>query len=1212
MKEKNETILVIEKNFSTSETMEQALSGSGYKIIKTSEVDQLDNLAKKNQINIVIVDTGLLTTADITFTLQKSLEKNSLPVVFIYSTENPGEVEKTRDITSYGYVMKNTEDIVLLSTVQTALKLHELYRTARAQLEEIEASNEELQAAMEELEAINNELMTAQKNLADSEGKYRRLHESVMDAVIMIDNKGKIIEANKAFQDLTGYTGQELLQMGYYDITPEKWESFENNIYRQQLKPMGYTEIYEKEFIVKNGDTIPVEMRAYVYKDEEGNKAGSWAIVRDITERKKAEQALIKSENLLRNFLEEVMEGIAILNAEGAVTFWNNVCTVMTGITAEEAMGKYWWDLAFKLEPEETKTDEQLAKMKKLFRRIAASDFKKYTNPLEITIRRIDGSEALFERRIFPVNTMEGIQYAVTILDITEKKYAELLKENALKELEKSETRFRSIIQGSSDMIFILDRSGFFTYESPSVSLISGFPPGYFIGKSPFTHIHPDDYKAVYGKINQIEQGEHTGTPAEFRCRKSDGSWAFLELLGNNQYNNPSINGIVLTVRDISERKRSEIALRNSENLFKTLLNTTPAGVALLKDRIFQKVNNALCKITGYSEDELVGKPTRILYFDNEEYNHVGKKLYDFKKENTAEMLEARLCKKDGTAIDVLLSQSPFDIKDINAGVCTTVLDITEQKRVVNALRESESELKSLLDSAPIGIGMIRERKFIKVNKALCSITGYSENELLNELTRIIYPSDEVFEKIGSELYEKMKKNGIGIMETYFLTKDGRILDILLTLIPFDENDLSLGQCATALDITERNRMEREIRESEEKYRSIYENMPIGFIRSLLDGSIIDINPAAIQMFGYRDRTEAIDLTSDDKIGLHISVEDRNNIIQDMINHTGIKKYTMQMKKKDGNLFTASLIMKMIRSENGEPLFIEGLIEDITERVKMQDILIQSEKMMTVAGLAAGMAHEINNPLGIIMQNAENAMHRLFDKLPGNIKAAEEAGITLEQLITYVAQRRIDNYLEAIREAGNRAARIVSSMLQFSRISESRITYMNINILIDNALELASNDFDLRKKYDFKRIVINKNYGQIPDIPCVETQIEQVLLNIFKNSAQAMHSVKTESDKTPEISITTLEVENAVRVEIKDNGPGMDDATRKRIFEPFFTTKQTGSGTGLGLSVSYYIIVNGHNGSIWVDSAPETGTKITITLPLIKKDNKNGPAHSYH
>ena len=612
----------------------------------------------------------------------------------------------------------------------------------------------------------------------------------------MVDRKSNIIEANLSFQELVGYSQKELIGMNYNEITPSEWKNADKSMFKNQLLPHGYSDVYEKEFIRKDGSRVPVEMRTFLYVDEQQKSAGAWAIVRDITERKKAEKELVKSENLLRNFLEEVMEGIIILDPDGTVVFWNNVTSILTDISSTEAMGKFWWDLTFRITPDEFKTESYLHKLENMLKIELISDSQKYSRPDEIRIKRTDGIEVLIERRIFPVKTMTGIQYAVTILNITEKKHAEKLQQYALLEMEKSENRFRSIIQGSSDMIFILDKEGILTYESPSVSKILGYDPGYFTGKSPYLLMHPDDYLNVYGKIKQISQSIHSGTPVEFRIKKSDGNWICLEFLGTNQYENPHINGIVLTIRDISERKRSE-----------------------------------------------------------------------------------------------------------------------------NALRSSESELKSLLDSAPIGVGMLIDRKFKKVNRTLCKMTGYSEQELLDQPARKIYSDDNVYNNVGGKLYENMELEGIGKIETQFKRKDGNLIDIQLALSPFDKNDLSQGVCTTALDITERNRMERELRDSEEKFRSIYENMPLAYVRTDIKGNILDINPATIQILGFTDQDEAMNLLEGNVINIHSSDEDIYNIISDLLQHTGIKKYTKQMKKKDGSMFTASLIMKMTRLKNGEPAF---------------------------------------------------------------------------------------------------------------------------------------------------------------------------------------------------------------------------------------------------------------------------------------------------
>jgi len=307
--------------------------------------------------------------------------------------------------------------------------------------------------------------------------------------------------------------------------------------------------------------------------------------------------------------------------------------------------------------------------------------------------------------------------------------------------------------------------------------------------------------------------------------------------------------------------------------------------------------------------------------------------------------------------------------------------------------------------------------------------------------------------------------------------------------------------------------------------------------------------------------------------------------------------FSVKLLKKDGSEFFADVSLRFVYSSDGIPDHLEGLVEDITERMKTQDLLIQSEKMITVAGLAAGMAHEINNPLGIIMQNSENAKNRIFGDIPGNNNAALEAGTDINTIRKYANLRKINNYLNEIHDAGARAAKIVENMLQFSRGTESRFAYLNINAIIDKAIDLAMNDYDLKKKYDFRKIIIEKNYGELPDIQCQEIQLEQVFFNVLKNAAFAMNNKVYKINESPRLDISTVLADGNCIIKITDNGPGMTESVRKRIFEPFFTTKDPGSGTGLGLSVSFYIIVSGHNGSITAESTPDRGTSFIISLP---------------
>ena len=273
-------------------------------------------------------------------------------------------------------------------------------------------------------------------------------------------------------------------------------------------------------------------------------------------------------------------------------------------------------------------------------------------------------------------------------------------------------------------------------------------------------------------------------------------------------------------------------------------------------------------------------------------------------------------------------------------------------------------------------------------------------------------------------------------------------------------------------------------------------------------------------------------------------------------------------------------------------------VDDVTERVHLEEMMIQTEKMTSLGGLAAGMAHEINNPLGIILQGIQNTLRRFSADHVKNRETALRCGIDLEQLNMYLEQRNILQYLNGMREAALRASKIVKNMLSFSRPGSSVKTLTNIHHLLDATIDLAASDYDLSKKYDFRHIEIIRRYDPaLPEIPCVLTEIEQMFLNLLKNAAQAI-AERQASECHPHIIITTSQEGRWATVSIEDNGVGLVDPSRKHLFEPFYTTKTVGDGTGLGLSVSYFIITNNHQGKISVDSEVGKGTKFTIQLPI--------------
>ncbi|MBF0289239.1 MAG: PAS domain-containing protein [SAR324 cluster bacterium] len=336
--------------------------------------------------------------------------------------------------------------------------------------------------------------------------------------------------------------------------------------------------------------------------------------------------------------------------------------------------------------------------------------------------------------------------------------------------------------------------------------------------------------------------------------------------------------------------------------------------------------------------------------------------------------------------------------------------------------------------------------------------------------------------------------------------------------------------------------------------------------------------------------------------------EEADNIQKSIKNHKTYKKEKKQQKMDDHIHFSDITIYPLIVNDVEEGAVIR--IDDVTKRVLLEENMVQNEKMRSVGGLAAGMAHEINNPLSVILQSIQNIQRFIAEESPNNIKVAQECGITLGQLNVYLEKRKIIMFIEGMQESATRASKIVRDMLNFSRRSNSSIEAVDLVELLDKTIELAATDYDLKREYDFRNIHIERDFdSSLPPIPCIGSEIQQVFLNLFRNAAHALFDKEKQkspqSTYAPKITLRTwLADQDMVRIEVEDNGSGMDDNTQKRLFEPFYTTKEIGKGTGLGLSVSYFIITTNHKGRIDVKSVPHQGSTFIIHLHL-NKDRLN-------
>ena len=512
------------------------------------------------------------------------------------------------------------------------------------------------------------------------------------------------------------------------------------------------------------------------------------------------------------------------------------------------------------------------------------------------------------------------------------------------------------------------------------------------------------------------------------------------------------------------------------------------------------------------------------------------------------------------------------------------------------ALSLSEQKYRDIVDNALDGIFQMEMTGELRsANPAMTKILGCTGQKQLLEGSSKALVEIYVDENLETSLATYLTRNEtIRHVETPLFSEQGSLAWVSLNARLVQSGDSSYIE-GTMSNITERKRSAMELERMRIYLDNIINSMPSILIAVTPQGRITQWNKQAQSRLGIRaDLAKGLSLSK----AIPILADETGEIQKAIDSKRPYEKHKVSLPLEDEPRFTDITIFPLTTNSVAGAVI---RIDDITDKVRIEEMMIQSEKMLSVGGLAAGMAHEINNPLAGILQAAQVIEMRLDPELPKNIQVARTCGTTIDALRSYAEHRRILKMLGSIREGGERAARIVENMLSFSRKGSSEMISQDIKGLMDATLELAENDYNLKKQYDFREIQIVRNYDQnIPDIPCEGSKIQQVFFNILKNGAHAMAEKKAgmDDDYVPTFFISIQKDHETATITIEDNGPGIEASVRKRIFEPFFTTKEVGSGTGLGLSVSYFIITDNHNGMMYVDSTPGKGTRFVIKLPL--------------
>lgn len=712
--------------------------------------------------------------------------------------------------------------------------------------------------------------------------------------------------------------------------------------------------------------------------------------------------------------------------------------------------------------------------------------------------------------------------------------------------------------------------------------------------------IHPEEReKALASFSAYISEGGKGMYEAQYRLRAKDGSWRWIMGKGravswDDEGRPTRIIGLNL---DIQKSRQDQLEMQRTQTLNKALLEQTTQFIGLLDlQGNLLVANRTSMEWIKAKPEEVLGKPfwDGPWWPDKTKAEFLLLQLIDQVREGKTVRREIVHADSEGRESFFDFTMSPF--RNETGQVVNFIVegrDISMLKKKQQEIMESEKRFRTIFENAPYSMVITRlsDGKYMDANTAFLDRMNISRENLLTLSPKDVGTFGQAHQQ---EILLRLKASrNIHNMETQVQRPDGTTGHILYSggLITLDGEACILSM---TVDITELKQAQEELRRSKEMFARLFQLSPdIITLARQEDGVLLEVNETFSRTTGY-SRDEALGKSTLD-LTIFAAPERRTAFVQALLRDGQVDNFEFEMRHRDGHTLQCSTSARLMNIDD-TPCIL-AITRDITHLRALQDSMIQSEKMLSLGGIAAGIAHEINNPLGIVLQAAQTITLRTRADFPKNIEAAAKVGADLGQVDRYLKERKVDVFIRDIQGAAVRAAEIIRHMLDFSRRSESRHSVCDIRVILENSLRLASSDYDLKKNYDFKSIRIEKDVeDNLPCLLCTETEIEQVLLNLLRNAAQAMAEAEPPLPD-PCIGIRIRKMETGLRIDIRDNGPGISAENRKRIFEPFFTTKTAGAGTGLGLSVSYFIITKGHGGAMYVTAPAEGGTVFSIELP---------------
>ena len=711
---------------------------------------------------------------------------------------------------------------------------------------------------------------------------------------------------------------------------------------------------------------------------------------------------------------------------------------------------------------------------------------------------------------------------------------------------------------------------------------------------------HPDDLaRATAGLEAYMASGSRGDYESEFRMRHANGEWRWV--LGKGQTVAWDASGrptrVIGLNMDIHNLKQHREAALESERRFRTIFENAPYSIVInrMSDGAYLDVNRAFLASQGVDREEARrGDPLRFSGASPEEATAFRRAV---RNQGGLHNVATRILRGDGTYGHIIFSSVPVSFGGEEAILSITV-DVTEMKAAEEALKTSEEKYRAIFSNAPIGIFRTRyDGSLLDANPALARMLGYAAREELLGLNENRALALHPHPAQRQRLLDMLRETPQGVrMECQLLRRDGSAFHAIINAsLQSDADGNPAFLDGTIEDISIRKQAEEQLRQSEQKFFQLFHLSPDAIVVArLADDTVRDVNQAFIHMFGFtRDEVLA---TPASELAIVPPGATLRAPYGQARRDGAVRNHEFSARHKDGTPMNCLLSCALLPIDGED--HVVAVLRDITQIKKMQEVIIQTEKMVSLGGIAAGIAHEINNPLGIVLQAAQNMAQRTRPDFAKNVAVAQAMGLDMELLARYMRERKLDVFLADIQAAALRASAIIRHMLEFSRRSESKRKLCDLPGVLHRALSLAQSDYDLKKSYDFKKIDVSLRMDdELPPINCTETEIEQVAINLLRNAAQAMATADPPVE-APRIDIEVTALPGGVRIVIADNGPGMPPEILHRAFEPFFTTKAPGVGTGLGLSVSYFIVTKGHGGRMEVESSPGQGTRFIIELPV--------------